>query len=343
VRSRKSSIRVLWSTLHPATPLVTNRPERFLTEDEARALWERAARLQAEAATRHLPVPADDHEEDVEPEGGLSLDVVRRAAVEAGIDPAFVDDALVELDESGPTRRVDRRAEQYLDDDVSASRIARVIGASVDDTYLALQRVLPRAPYGLTLKRVDGPDPRRGGVLIFEVPYSAAAASGLQMSGPIVDIRHYADFRELRIRMRPLEPGADGEPRTEVEVIASRVHAKRINYWAGATFGGFAAAATGAAGSLLTGGLLALAGPIEAVAMLGVGGLAAIGGWLGTERGWRRAYRWSQRKGERAIEGMLDAVDLDIRTGGAFSTGHQSPAKGDGGDDLLGLSGLLGG
>ena len=328
---------------------MTNRPDRTLTEKEARALWERAARLQAEAATRQLPAPEAEDEQDVEVEGGMSLDVVRRAAVEAGIDPAFVDDALVELEDSGPTKPVDARAEQYLDDDTSVARVSRVIEASLDDVYLALQRVIPRAPYGLTLKRVDGPDPLKGGVLVFDVPYTGATNNGLQVSGPITDIRHYADFRELRVRMRELEPGSEGSPRTEIEVTASRVHAKRVNYWVGATFGGVAAAGAGAAGSLLTGGLLALAGPVEAVAMLGVGAAAAIAGWFGTERGWRRAYRWGQRKGEKAMAEMLDAVDLDLRTGGAFSAGHPSapPSATDAeeaGDDPLGLSsGLLGG
>jgi len=322
---------------------MTDPTGRRLSEEEARTLWERAARLQAEAATRHLPAPAEEEDLPSGPDAGLSLEVVRRAAIEAGIDPSFVDDALIELDESEPARPVDARAERYLDDPDPVSRISRVIAASPDETYMALQRVLPRAPYGLTLKRVDGRDPREGGTLVFEVPYSAAAANGLQVSGPMVDIRHYADFRELRIRMRALEPDPDGSPRTEIEVVAPRAHAKRVNYWVGATFGGLAGAVAGAAGSLITGGVLALAGPVEAVAMLAAGGASAWAGWFGTERGWRRAYRWGQRKGDRAIAGMLDAIDLDIRTGGAFSTGNQPKELGDAGDDPFGIGGGLGG
>jgi len=323
---------------------MTDARSRRLSEEEARALWERAARLQAEAASRQLPAPSDDGEADEPPtEGGLSLDVVRRAAVEAGIDPTFVDDALIELDDAGPARPVDARAARYLDDDVPASRISKVIDASLDDTYLALQRVLPRPPYGLTLKRVDGPDPREGGALIFEVPYSAAAANGLQVSGPAVDIRHYADFKELRVRMRALEPADDGTPRTEVEVVASRMHTKRVNYWVGASFGGVAAAVAGAAGSLIAGSVLALTGPVGAATIFGVGGVAALGGWFGTERGWRWAYRWGRGRGEKAIAGMLDAVDLDLRTGGAFSAGTQGQqGAGDLGDGGLDFGGLLG-
>jgi len=315
---------------------------RRLSEEEARQLWERAARLQAEASTRQLPAAAEP-DEDTSPSGdGLSLDVVRRAAVEAGIDPSFVEDALVELDESGPVRRVDAAADRYLGPGAPTTRVTRTIRASVDDTYLALQRVLPRTPYGLVLKRVEGPDARKGGVLVFDVPYSTAAAHGLQVSGPAVDIRNYADIKELSVRLRAVEPGDDGAPRTEVEVTASRTNARRTNYWVGMVLSGLGALVGAVPGSLITAGLVTLGGPAEALIMLGVGGTASVGGWLGARSAMRRIYRWGQAKGERAIGQMLDAVDLDIRTDGAFSTGNQPKSElTDGGADAFGLGGLL--
>lgn len=322
---------------------MTSRPERILTEEEARALWERAARLQAEAVTRRVPRDegAEVHEDDGE--AGMALDTVRRAAIEAGIDAAFVDEALVELDETGPSRPVDRWADTYLGEDTPVARVTRVIEASADDAYLALQRVLPRPPYHLVIKRVEGPDPRRGGVLVFEVPYSPAAANGLQMSGPVVDIRHYAEFRELRVRMRALEPAGEIE-RTEIEVTASRTHARRVNYWVGQTLGGIVGVGGAIVSSLITAGLLAVGGPVEALAMLGVGGAVGVGSLFGSGRAWRRVYRWGQKKGEDALERMLDAIDLDLRTDGAFSAGNQARKElGSSSEDLLGLGGLLGG
>jgi hypothetical protein len=322
---------------------VTDRRERILTEDEARALWERAARLQAEAVTRREPADGGDPVEERGGEAGMALDAVRRAAMEAGIDSSFVDEALVELDEAGPSRRVDRWADAYLGEDTPVARATRIVDASVDETYLALQRVLPRPPFGLVIRRVEGPDPRRGGVLVFEVPYAPPGSNGLTMTGPTVDIRHYADFREVRVRLRAIEPAGEVE-RTEIEVTASRTHARRVNYWVGQTFGGLVGMGGAIFGSLVTAGLLAVGGPVEALAMLGVGGTVGIGGMLGTGRLWRRVYRWGQKKGEDALERILDAIDLDMRTDGAFSTGNQAQKElGDAGDDLLGLGRLLGG
>ncbi len=322
---------------------MTNRPDRILSEAEARALWERAARLQAEAVTRRVPADDDGDGEELVGESGLALDTVRQAALEAGIDPSFVDEALVELDESGPSRRVDRWADAFLGEDTPVARVSRVVDASVDETYLALQRVLPRAPYSLVLKRVEGPDPRRGGVLVFEVPYSAAAASGLGVSGPSIDIRHYADFRELRVRMRAVETDGDAE-RTELEVTASRTHARRVNYWVGQSLAGLAGIGGAVASGLITAGLMAVGGPVEALAMLGVGGAVGVASLVGAGRAWRPAYRWGQKKGEKALDGMLDAIDLDMRTDGAFSAGNQAQKElADAGDDFLGLKGLLGG
>jgi hypothetical protein len=323
---------------------VTHRPERILTEAEARALWERAARLQAEAVTRRVPVEADDDEAaELAGEAGLALGTVRQAALEAGIDPSFVDEALVELDESGPSRRVDRWADAFLGEDTPVARCTRVVEASLDETYLALQRVLPRVPFDLVLRRVEGPDPRRGGVLVFEVPYAASGSNGLTMTGPTVDIRHYADFRELRVRLRAVDPDGEVE-RTEVEITASRTHARRVNYWTGQVFGGLVGTGGAVMGSLLTAGLMAVGGPIEAMAMLGVGGAVGLGGLFGTGRAWRRVYRWGQKKGETALERILDAIELDMRTDGAFSAGNQARKElGDADGGLPDLSSLLGG
>lgn len=321
---------------------MTDPNARRLSEEEARSLWERAARLQAEAARRLTAAPIDD-EELPTTDMGLSLDVVRRAAIEAGIDASFLDDALGELDEAGPSKPVDRAADRFLGEDTPFARATRVISASVDDTYLALQRVLPRAPFGLVIRRVEGPDPRAGGVLVFEVPYSAAAANGLQVSGPAIDLRHYADFRELRVRLRGLDESPAGSARTEVEITASRRHARRVSYWVGLAMSGLGGLLGAIPGSLITAGAVAIGGPIEALIVLGVGGAASASGWFGARFGWRHAYRWGQNKGERAIARMLDAIDLDVRTGGAFSAGNQAQQElGETADDPLGLGGLLG-
>ncbi len=62
-----------------------------ISEEEARALWRRAAELQAEAARRleersRQLAPSDPAEVD-----GYRLGDVRAAAADAGISPEFVD------------------------------------------------------------------------------------------------------------------------------------------------------------------------------------------------------------------------------------------------------------
>jgi hypothetical protein len=320
--------------------------DRQLSEDQARALWERAARMQAQAATRRLPASGDAGGEGLEEgsESGMSLEAVRRAAIEAGIDPVFVDDALVELDEAGPIGRVDEWADAYLGDtDDRTARVVRVIDASVEAVYRGLQRVAPRPPFGLDLRRIDGTNALEGGTLVFEVPYGLTNAGTMATSGPQIDIRHWADFRELRVRLHALDAAEGERPRTEVEVTASRAHARRANFWAGQSFGGIAGIAGGLVGSVIAVGLFGGVGAAEGLAILGGGGVSGLGGWFGVSRWWKSVYRYGQRKGEGGLARLLEAIEIDVKTDGAFSVpGQKGAAEGGSLDDLTGLSGLLG-
>lgn len=320
---------------------------RQLSEAEARALWERAARLQAEAATRRLPTGEAPAEDDGagSPDTGLSLETVRRAAIEAGIEPGFVDDALVELDEAGPVRRSDAWADAYLGDtDDRTARVTRVIEAPVDAVYKGLQRVAPRPPFGLELRKIDGAHALEGGTLVFEVPYSMTNAGTMSTSGPQMDIRHWADFRELRVQLRSLDVAEGESPRTEVEVTASRAHARRVNFWAGQSIGGAVGAVAAAFGGLIAGNVIGAAGAAEALAVLGGGGVTGLGTWFGLSRWWKSVYRYGQRKGEGGLARLLEAIEIDVKTDGAFSLKGQRGLGEEGGslDDLSGLGGLLG-
>ena len=64
-----------------------------MTEEEARRLWERAAELQAEADPRGQLSESDGEVPTNTSSPGYAVDVVRQAALDAGIDREFVDKA----------------------------------------------------------------------------------------------------------------------------------------------------------------------------------------------------------------------------------------------------------
>lgn len=312
-----------------------------LSEKEARALWERAARLQAEAAAREL-APGGAEDESVggaRRTGEYSVEVVRRAAEEAGIAPEFVDRALEEASVDGKLpARVDRWADRFLGDGPRTTRVTGVLEGSVEQVLESLQRVIPNPPFGFTLLGTRGGAPLSGGTLVFEVPYYGATNSMGSPSKPVMDIRHWADIKELFVRLVPLPEEEEGRPRTELQLWASTAHARRVNFWVGSIFAGLAGAGAGLAGFLVSGGLLELAATAELVAQLGAGAASGLAGMVGVGKGTRSLFRVGQRKGHEGLQRVIQAVRVDLHTGGGFLP---SQAARPAGDDTL--SGLLGG
>lgn len=147
----------------------------FLSDDKAARRWKRAAELQEEAA-REAEATAEPEEEGVEEPSssdGYALAHVRQAAVEAGIESEYVDEALVEL---GAERvlpapsggLLDRVGRWWLDDPVDNIEVSRVVSAPVVTVLASMEKLFPRKPFELVLKDQHG-DPRRGGVLVFDI------------------------------------------------------------------------------------------------------------------------------------------------------------------------------
>ncbi len=112
-----------------------------------------------------------------------------------------------------------------------------------------------------------------------------------------------------------------GEGRTEATVTADLRHGKVRNATFGGWLTGVAAVIAGGIGYALgDGGLAAVAGA----------GLGASGGGTRPHLGYRAAYAAGLRKGERALDSLLGAVDVDLRSGGAFArrTPAASPRRG---------------
>jgi hypothetical protein len=288
--------------------------DRNLTEEQALALWERAARLQAESAARGL-MPSASESTAVAPVGDYSLHVVRRSAIEAGISEEFVDLALQELTSDGASpRKSDEWADRFLGDEARMLRVSRVIDQSIEQVYQAMRRVLPNAPFGLSLSGIRGGDPLEGGIMTFEVPNTSGfGGPGAATSKAMFSIRHWADIPEIQLRIRAI-PG-DG-PRTEIECSAQIAHARRMNYWVGICAGGAVGLiATGIGGAIAA----ATLGPTAIALKFAFAGSTGVAGYLGMARTWRPIYRFGQEKGREGMDRLLDAIVVDMQTGGAFT------------------------
>jgi len=284
--------------------------KRELTEEEALRLWERAAELQAEADPHgHLPdgdgdVPADTATP------GYAVDVVRQAALDAGIDPEFVDQALVEVRTEAESGRLDRWADRFLKDVPKWLTVRRTLDASPVETYGSLQRVLPNSPYEFNLIGTRGASPLEGGRLIFEVPNQVGFVT--QGNSTVYDIRHYADILEIEVSLRAV--GENGT-QTELEITAQLVRGRRVAFLAAQVVGGVAFMPAFFFTGVFTGAVLGL----EIIPVLALAAAGGGGGFLGGRSAFRPLYRWAIRRAEKAFERLISAIAVDVRTGGAFA------------------------
>ena len=295
-----------------------------IPEEEAHALWRRAAELQAEAARRleersRQLVPREESSDTVEVEGYRLADV-RTAAEEAGISPEFLDRALAESRNrvlvEGNEERPSAMAARFLGEPPRMIEVSRVIHAPADEVYAAMQRVIPGRPYRLSLIDHHGADPTDGGVLVFKVPAFSYTATTSDQS--FAYEMAWVDLKQLMFSLRRLDTDP---PATELTVQGSLIHSHKLNMWVGGSITGVATSLSGVGG--------AFAGGAAAVA-LGIGGLAigAVVGFLAggsavgglAMLGWRALYRYALRRGEKAIRNLIGAIAVDVETGGTFSS-----------------------
>ena len=302
-----------------------SQDETRISEEEARALWQRAAELQAEAARRleerSRQLAPQGHPSDTAEVEGYRLADVRAAAEEAGISPEFVDHALVEARNralaEGPRARPSAMAARFLGRPPLALEVSRVIHAPVEEVYGAMQRILPENPFRLSLVDRHGAGPLDGGVLVFKVPaYSYTAITADQSFAYEMAL---IDLKQLLFSLRCLDTDPSA---TELTVRGSLIHSHKLNMWVG---GGFSAL-TGSLGGV--GGAFAGVGAATA---LGIGSIAAGAAVLGflvggaavgglATLGCRALYRYALRRGEKAIGNLIGSIVVDIETGGGFSS-----------------------
>lgn len=277
--------------------------EEYVTEEQARELWRRAAQLQAEAADRRdariRRLAADADASD----SVMHVSDVETAAAEAGIPAEFMRLARAETIGRGSapmSPRWEALTTRLLGNDQRFLEVSRIIEASPRQLLEAIGRAFPANPYYLNLLDTLG-DPVAGGVLIFEVTRS----SGLGYTSFTWEMA-LADIRHILVVIRPFE----GEPvACDVVLGANLNYSRRLNFGVGSTL-------TGAVG--LAGGT---AGTVAGVA-LGIGALTALTALAGAAGSfglatlaYRKMFRWSVGRGRKAIEELLRAIDVRIRAG----------------------------
>lgn len=328
----------------PAPLVVRYSPEmndRKLTEAQARALWERAARLHAEASMKELGPrdPAGEGADPIDESQGsdYTVDVVVRSAVEAGIPAEFVERALSEIGQAGLDRgKVDEWAESYTGDDTPVLTVRRTIRARHDEVYAAMQRVLPNAPFGLTLSATDGRPPLEGGTLRFDVPYALSGFGGSTPHQAMMDLRHWADIKEIRIRLTPSTSGSDA---TDVEIWAPLGNTRRVNFWAGNAVGGVLGSVIGLVGGAIASAIVDPVTAVQLATVFGVAGTSAVGTIATSRLWWRPVYGIALRRGRRGMERLLDALVVDLQTEGAFTRRVERGGDDRGSDRAEGLLG----
>ena len=306
-----------------------SKDEIRISEEQARALWRRAAELQAEAARRleersRQLAPQAHPADTVEVEGYRLVDV-RAAAEGAGISSEFLDRAIAESRNrvlaEGVRERPSAMAARFLGQPPHTMKVSRVIHAPAEEVYAAMQRILPGRPFRLSLIDHHGADPLDGGVLVFKVPAFSYTATTADQS--FAYEMAWVDLKQLLFSLRRLDTDP---PATELTVHGSLTHSHKLNMWVGGSVSGVLASLSGLGGGFV-GGTAAVAlgiGGLAAGAVVGflAGGLA-VGGLA--MLGWRALYRYALRRGEKAIRNLIGSIAVDIETGGGFSSPKSLP------------------
>ena len=312
-----------------------------ISEQDAIAVWQRAAQLQAEAAHRmensitltaqsgggsSAPIPTD----------AFRLSDVESAAVEAGISRQFVALALAERNELAMGRdggiaplneQLDRRITTMLGTAERGISVSRVVRASPKETLQLIGRVFTQQPYLLKVKETVNGHPLDGGILRFEIPNLYAAMSNGSIGGMVGSthglIYQCSGVLELTLLNVTLKArGTPAQPECEVVVSGDLRDGQRKNlrvaYWT-----------TGGVASVLGGGALAIAAKVIGGLALATpvgAGVAAVTA-LGTAATYRWSFRRALRKAHEEIDKMILALQQTLDRDALFG-GQQPPPPG---------------
>lgn len=285
--------------------------EDRISEEAARAIWRRAAQLQAEAerrmdeGLRRLPAKSGP---GLSSEEGLHPDDVRAAGEEAGISPEFLQIALAEASASGEASSAIARhdilgARLFLGATRHTIEATQTVQGSVDTVSAAVLQVFSGHPCLLQASEVAELPSWSGRVIVFNVPKYDWSATA---NPPFVEKAVMIGLRQLHVAVRPL-PGES--PTCEV-VVAGDLHSGMRTRWkwsaatsVGATAAG-GAVGVGVAASAIAGALLI----VPAVVGAAVISSASVGAWVLGYRYYRRAVEESLKDSLQLLPAAARAV-----------------------------------
>ena len=298
-------------------------PGDRIPDEAARAIWRRAAHLQAEAERRLeeriRQIPGQHGGEFLESEG-LRPDEVRLAAEEAGIAPEFVQIALAEAaaapDRVLPATRWDLLgARFFLGSTRHSIEVTAVVPGNLDTVSAASLQVFAGHPCLLQAGEVAEIG-SSGRVLVFNVPKYDWSVTA---NPPFVEKASMIGLRQLHVAIKPLP---EDPSRCEVVLAGDLRPGMRKRWrWSAATSVGASAAGgaagVGLAGSVMAGALLALPALLGAAAVSG----AAVAAWA-------TGYRYYRSQVEDALKQSLRLLPATARAIAA-NQGGRDPARRD--------------
>jgi hypothetical protein len=282
------------------------RPDgsEYLSEEQAHALWRRAAQLQADAADRR-----DDRTRllaagEAAADTAIHVSDVEQAGQEAGIAPEFIRLARAETIAEGSqpmSPRWERATDLFVGNERRVIEVTRTFATPPHRVLEIVGRVFPANPFYLNLVETLG-EPGAGGVMIFDITRRGEAATSFSWDMLI------ADIKQLLFMIRPSEESEDA---TDAVLVASLNYARKLNLGLGSVVTAVAGTGGAAAGAAIGAGAFGLGALAVLPAIAGFAGLGAL-----CVAGWRPMYRWGLGRGTRALEGLLRSIDLRLRTGG---------------------------
>jgi hypothetical protein len=293
-----------------------------ISEEAARAVWRRAAQLQAEAERRLdenlRRIPRGAATDPLE-STGLHPDEVRAAGEEAGISPEFVQIALAEAAAakapSSPMASADVvGAKLFLGATRRTIEATATVQGSLDTVSAAVLQVFSGHPCLLQAGEVAELPSWAGRVIVFNVPKFDWIASA---NPPFVEKASTIGLKQLHVAVRPLpvEP-----PACEV-VVAGDLHAGMQSRW---RWSAATSVGAGAAGSVAGAGIAATAIAGALLIVPAVVGAVAIGG--ATVGAWALTYRYYRSQVEGALQQSLQLLPATARAVAAHR-GEGEPAR----------------
>lgn len=271
-----------------------------ISDDEAREIWRRAARLQGaaeRAEARDQLAPAEDTA--AQDPSGLPVEHVVGAGAEAGISAdhvllALAERRLADWDAIRPERWTTRWLRRLVGH-TDAVELSRFVGASPSRVLAAIEQVTAEGEFELTAEDRHGTDPAQGVALVLR---SAPPSTGPSAFHSALDL---ADGRAVIITIRAEGDGT--RLRLRVPLYRRALNLTLAGSSAGVAGGG------GAAGGVAVGD--AAAGLLGAASLAGAWSGAALGLLLGGGVGvwgYRKLYAWSVAKGDAAVRRLASAI-----------------------------------